>query len=161
MRSQNLTDTFIATLFDWWLSFLVYYLLIYLYELTIHIIFMAFCQLLIAVIWYLKILPIREESEGLFCFINTFLVLSLVSCPHHTHYLFSDTSYVFYWRKKPRKFHGVLLARSSDIYFTFCGTMCLSKTRVRMIFNLNFYELLYIASDFSCIIYMRVTSFKK
>ena len=55
---------------------------------------MAFCQLLIAVIWYLKILPIREESESLFCFINTYLVLSLIK------------------EKKPRKFHGVLLAKS-------------------------------------------------
>ena len=31
------------------------------------VIFMTFCQLLIAVLCYLKMLPIREGSESLFC----------------------------------------------------------------------------------------------
>ena len=42
--------------------------------LVIHVIFMTFCQLLIAVHCYLKMLPMREGSKSLFVEINMILL---------------------------------------------------------------------------------------
>ena len=60
--NRNIYSSFLELFDDLFSQFAFHYLHIYLHELIIHVIFMTFCQFLIAVLCYLKMLPMKKRS---------------------------------------------------------------------------------------------------